>query len=96
LTVCRGLFPITSRFGFTPWSAGLLAARSVRTGSLLTTAGAARTLGPRAARTDAGSNASFTANATKQSRPGLFDDFDFGVVAMHAEVGEGSIGRLFD
>jgi hypothetical protein len=59
-------------------------------------AGTTRTLGSRSARANTSSHSSFTSNATEQSRLGLFDDFDFSVIAMYAEVGECSIGRLFN
>jgi hypothetical protein len=96
LTTGTGLFAVSPRFRFTFRSAWLLASRSVRSWSLLATAGASRTLGSRPARTNSSSYPSFASNATEQSRLGLFDDFDFSVVAMYAEVGEGAIGRLFD
>jgi len=49
-----------------------------------------------AARTNTRSNSSFASDATEQPSLGLLNNFDLSVVAMYAEVGEGSIGRLFD
>ena len=59
-------------------------------------AGSARALRARTARTNSCSHASFAANSTEESGLGLLNHFDFGVVAVDAQVGEGTVRRLFD
>jgi len=55
-----------------------------------------RSLRSWSARTYSGSHSSFATNSTEQTGFGLFDYFDFGVIAMNAKVGERSVRRLFD
>jgi hypothetical protein len=96
LTASSDFLTFTPRFRFAPRRTRLVTARCVGAWSLFTAAGTARPLGSWAARANAGSHAGLAADATEQSGLGLFDDFDFSVIAVNTEVSEGTIGCLFD
>jgi hypothetical protein len=87
---------------FAPWfsvvsrRARRLASRWAGAWSVVTSAGSARSLGAWSARADASSHPGLAFDATKHPGLGLFDHFDFGIIAVDAEVGESPIGRLFN
>jgi hypothetical protein len=96
LTTGRGLLAVTSWFGFGSGSSWPVVSGSAGPWPLFTRAGSTRTLRAGTARANAGPNSGFAANATEEAGPWLFNYFDLRVVAVHAQVDEGSIGRLFD
>ena len=65
-------------------------------GRSLSLAGSTRALGAWSARTNASSHPASPRTRPNSPGLGLFDYFNFGVVAVHTQVGEGSVRRLFN
>jgi hypothetical protein len=89
-------FSVSAWFRFASGRTGLLITWPSGTRSVVAPSGTTRTLWSWSARANSGSHASFTSDASEQTRLGLFDYFDFCVIAMDAKVGEGSVCRFFD
>jgi hypothetical protein len=96
LTTGPALLAFSSRFGFGLRCARPLSSWGTGAWSFLADAGAARTLGSRAARADSSAHTRLATDTAEQTGLGLFNDFDFRVIAVYAQVGEGSVSRLFD
>jgi hypothetical protein len=96
LTTGRGLLTVASGFGFSSRSSRPVVTRASSSGSLFASTGSARALRTGTARANARAHTGFTADTAKEAGLRLFDYFDLRVIAVHTQVGEGSVGRLFD
>jgi hypothetical protein len=92
----RGLLAVASGLSLGSRSSRSVVSRAAGSRSLFTSAGSTRALRTRTAWTNARTHAGFTADSTKQAGLRLFDYFDLRVVAVHTQMGEGSVSRLFD
>jgi hypothetical protein len=96
LTTGRGLLTVASGFGFRSRSSRPIVSRASSSRALFASTGSARALRTGTARAYARTHAGFTADPAKEASLRLFDNFDLRVVTVHAQVGEGAVGRLFD
>jgi hypothetical protein len=96
LTTGGGLFAVASRFSLSPRSSRPVVSRAARSWSLFASTSSTRALRTWTARANTRTHAGFTADSTEEARFRFFDYFDLRVVAVHTQVGEGSVGRLFD
>jgi hypothetical protein len=96
LTAGRGLLTVASGFGLGSRSSWSVVTWCARARSFFAGTCSTRTLRSWTARANARAHSSFSSDTTKKARLGLFNYFDLRVVAVYTQVGEGSVGRLFD
>jgi hypothetical protein len=96
LTTGSALLAFSSWFGFGLRRSRPISSRGTGARALFAATGTARALGSWSTRTNTRSHPRLAADAAEETGLGLFNNFDLRVVAVDAQVGEGSVRCFFD